>query len=510
MASHSLPRHRGRLLLATGIALVGGAVLVPAVNAATPEATAVTTTATTPSTKRLHDDFNGDGYPDLAIGAPGTALAGTAKAGAVSVLYGSSSGLSTSRKQVLTWSGRDTSVPQTGYGSALQSADLDRDGYADLVSTVDRTPAQNGPNYDGLFLVVNWGGPKGLSAVPTPLSGIPETSYPGLTYGLGDVDGDRNPDVVLLADVNGDPDSPGDGTVLRGPFSRAGDAASAGRFTADPEGMSFFDGIAVGDVTGDGIADLAVSSMFVDEPDSRAVELLVGGPNGFTRKGALKDSQGRVIGGEDIEIGDLDKDGYGDIVVGHIDDGYDSDVELPTKGGALGIVYGGPNGFSTTRRPVWINQDTPGVPGVGEYHDGMGSGLSIGDTNGDGYLDVATGLPGEDFDGLTDAGTVLVLRGSAGGLTTTGAKSLSQNTGGVPGSAEKLDRFGADTALVDAGGDKRDGLVVGDWAENAGNGAAWVFSATSSGITASGSFTFGATTMGLPATGANFGASLAD
>ncbi|WP_406335872.1 FG-GAP repeat protein [Streptomyces sp. NBC_00203] len=58
----------------------------------------------------------------------------------------------------------------------------------------------------------------------------------------------------------------------------------------------------------------------------------------------------------------------------------------------------------------------------------MGSGLSIGDTNGDGYPDVVTGLPGEDFDGLTDADTVLVLRGSANGLTTTGIKSFSQNT----------------------------------------------------------------------------------
>jgi hypothetical protein len=176
----------------------------------------------------------------------------------------------------------------------------------------------------------------------------------------------------------------------------------------------------------------------------------------------------------------------------------------------LGIAYGGPNGLSTTRKPVWINQDTPGVPGVGEYKDGMGSGLSIGDTNGDGYLDVATGLPGEDFDGITDAGTVLVLRGSAGGLTTTGIKSFSQKTSGVPGTAEKADRFGEETALVDANGDKKDGLVVGDPAENAGNGSAWVFPATSSGITASGSFSFGPTTMGLTATRAKFAASLAD
>lgn len=173
-------------------------------------------------------------------------------------------------------------------------------------------------------------------------------------------------------------------------------------------------------------------------------------------------------------------------------------------------MYGGPNGVSTTRKPVWINQDTAGVPGAAEHGDGMGSGLSIGDTDGDGYLDVATGLPGEDFDGITDAGTVLVLRGSANGLTATGYKAFSQNTGGVPGTAEKGDRFGAETALVDADGDRKNGLIVGDPAENAGNGSVWVFSATSGGITAGGSFSFGSATMGLRPTGARFGASLAD
>ncbi|MFF6977537.1 FG-GAP repeat protein [Streptomyces sp. NPDC008343] len=127
-----------------------------------------------------------------------------------------------------------------------------------------------------------------------------------------------------------------------------------------------------------------------------------------------------------------------------------------------------------------------------------GSGLSIGDTDGDGYLDVATGLPGEDFDGLTDAGTVLVLRGSASGLTATGYKSFSQNTGKVPGTAEGQDRFGRKTALVDGNGDRKHGLVVGDPAENYNMGSVWVFSATSSGVTAANSLSFGPATMGRP------------
>ncbi|MBT2677067.1 FG-GAP repeat protein [Streptomyces sp. ISL-14] len=491
---------RRRLALATGIAVVAGALAVPVVNAAT-EAP-----AGTPSAKRLHDDFNGDGYPDLAIGAPGTAPDGETRAGAVSVLYGSSGGLSTSRKQVLN---RAADEYNGGYGTQLQSADLDGDGYADLLSTVGQYMSDID---NGYALVVNWGGPQGLSATPTTLTWAPQFEWQG-GFTVADVDGDKHPDVVTAGSDDWYSDTPdadnGDGTVRHGPFTRTGEAAKKDYFRLFPDRATNFHSLTAGDVNGDKVADVVVRLGSNGTPDSRAAALLTGGSGGLTLKSWLRDAQGRVIGGEDAAIGDLNKDGYGDIVVGRSNDMYDS-AEPPYRGGALAVVHGGPNGVSTTRKPVWINQDTAGVPGAGERGDGMGSGLSIGDTNGDGYLDVATGLPGEDFDGLTDAGTVLVLRGSANGLTATGYKAFSQNTSGVPGTAEKLDRFGAETALVDANADKRDGLVVGDPAENADNGSVWVFSATSGGITAGGSFSFGPATMGLPATKAKFGASLVD
>ena len=237
-------------------------------------------------------------------------------------------------------------------------------------------------------------------------------------------------------------------------------------------------------------------------PDSRTAALLTGGSGGLTPKGLLRDAQGRVIGGEDAAIGDLNKDEYGDIVVGRSDDMYDS-AEPPYRGGALAVVYGGPTGVSTTRKTVWINQDTAGVPGTAERGDGMGSGLSIGDTNGDGYLDVATGLPGEDLGSITDAGAVLVLRGSANGLTATGVKAFTQDTSGVPGTAEKGDRFGAETALVDADGDKN-GLIVGAPGERRQR-FRWVFSAASGGITAGGSFSLARPPWASPRPGPSSG-----
>ncbi|WP_435220297.1 hypothetical protein [Streptomyces sp. Tue6028] len=78
----------------------------------------------------------------------------------------------------------------------------------------------------------------------------------------------------------------------------------------------------------------------------------------------------------------------------------------------------------------------------------------------------------------------------------------------MPGTAEKGDRFGLATVLVDADADHKAGLVVGDPGENASSGSVWAFAACSGGITANGSFPFEATTAGLPNHQAEFGESL--
>jgi FG-GAP repeat len=81
--------------------------------------------------------------------------------------------------------------------------------------------------------------------------------------------------------------------------------------------------------------------------------------------------------------------------------------------------------------------------GAVERGDMFGNALTTGDFDNDGFADLAAGAPFEDVGTLIDAGAVSILYGSTAGLTTTGSRIFTQDTPGVPGTAEDEDHFGA-------------------------------------------------------------------
>ncbi|MQS37096.1 hypothetical protein FFZ77_16140 [Streptomyces katsurahamanus] len=451
------------LIAATSAAAVTGGLL------------AVAASPATAAPSGLQGDFNGDGYRDLAIAAPLAKVGGKSNAGSVSIVYGGKSGLNTAKSALIHQN--TPGIPGAAeqgdmFGDTLAAGDLDGDNYTDLVVGVHAD--QVGKTDDSGSVTVVWGGARGLGSGTDLSSPLPDSRNAfGWDVAVGDFTGDGAADIAVLNGVF-------DGLhVFKGPISRKG--VAEGRQDMDALGHDgVVDRIVAGEVDGrPGMELLALGH-------ERGAVLTAGG-KGLRRAGL-------VPGGYSAAIGDVDKDGYGDVVTGNFAE-KSSDEPTGTLGGGITVSYGAMNGLSDRAR-VRINQDTKGVPGTAEKNDFFGWSVSAGDTDGDGYADVAIGAIGESIGKVKQTGTVTVLRGSAKGLTGAGAKSFAQSTKGVPGSDEAQDGFGYAVKLSDIDGDGRSELAASAFAEDKGAGAVWRFRTDKNGVTATGSASFNARTVG--------------
>ncbi|MFE2535702.1 FG-GAP-like repeat-containing protein [Streptomyces sp. NPDC059371] len=431
----------------------------------------------------LADDFNGDGYRDLATGAPGAVANGKAKAGAVVVNYGSASGISAARHT--TTSQSSSGVPGTSetsdrFGTELAHGDLNRDGYGDLVVG---TPLEDvGSDADGGSVTILWGGSSGLSGGTT--IGDPNASGHdlfGRSLAVGDFTGDGKADLAVGSTGK-------DVWIFKGGFTKAGGAAGKLRFDASIESGAYPKGavqLAAGDFDDDGTDDVVVGS-------SAGNFVYRGASTGPT----LQTEAGAGYAGA-FTVADFDRDGHDDLVVGT---DFVDILNTPAKGGYATVFYGGTAGVDTTRSAVF-SQDTAGVPGSDESDDWFGGSLAAGDVNGDGYPDLAVGADNESIGSAAGVGNVWVLRGGASGLKGTGAQSFNQGTAGVPGANEPSDVFGGAVHLADHNKDGRADLSVGAGGENSDDGAVWVLRGSTGGITTTGAVSFGAASVGIGRSG---------
>ncbi|MBL1083634.1 FG-GAP repeat protein [Streptomyces actinomycinicus] len=431
---------------------------------------------------KLADDFNGDGYRDLAVGMPGKTISGKKGAGAVLVTFGSARGL-TGKHVYIT---QDSSgIPGTAgyqdfFGSSLASGDLDGDGYADLlVGGEGDTTA--GTSLNGSVTVL-WGGSSPLRSGLALPSG---PSYPSRTFGadiaVGDFTGNSAPDIAVSG-----------GTSLRlysGTFTRT--KAPAGHEVTGPDSTSSGH-LAAGDFTGDGKDELAVvqqktALVYGQDPGTT-------GPDSFAAQARLTGGGNRVV------AGDLNGDGRDDLAIALSNSRlYPNGLADPSHGaGYVTVRYGDPDitgGLAPTGHVY--HQNTGGIPGSNEKEDEFGAAMSIGDINGDHRAELAIGIPYETLGRAERGGDVLVLRGGARGLTTTGAARYSQDIPGVPGSAENNDVFGSQVRLADYNRDGKADLAVSAPYEDRGNGALWQLRGSGSGLSTSSASVFGPREYGV-------------
>jgi hypothetical protein len=273
--------------------------------------------------------------------------------------------------------------------------------------------------------------------------------------GAGDANGDKLDDLAIGVPgqvVGGDVDA---GEVLVFP---AGKPSGVKAFSSDTSGVVGAaepeDGLgnsqAWGDFNGDGYDDLATAAPYEDVgtvDSAGAVTILKGTASGVTATGSreLTENSPGMAGtseagdywGHGLATGDIDGDGYDDLVVAA---GYE-DVGSLDNAGAITIVYGSPTGLTTTGS-VQKTKSSPGVPG--EIHDSdywSYDGVALGDVNRDGFDEIVVSDGYATVDGQLRAGALEVLRGSANGVSTAGSQMISENTAGVVGAAEENDYF---------------------------------------------------------------------
>lgn len=422
-------------------------------------------------------DVDGDGYSDFAVGIP-LWDDGQADEGAVWVYRGGPSGPTFAP----TWA-RESNQPGAFFATSIAPAgDVDGDGYADLIVGAPGWSSDVSQAGEGAIFVFR-GGPGGLEASP---SWTFESDQAGAALGssvatAGDLDGDADDEVVVgaplfdatLADegrVWVFPGGPG-GLSLPPSFVRDGGQAG-GRFGSSVA--------TAGDVDADGDSDFLVAAQgWSNGETDEGYVALFRGSTGVLSTAPAWEREGNLVGaklGSSIAgVGDVDGDGYADVLLGA--SGYTDDPVGQAGEGWVFLYRGISAGLEAAAS--WSAQSNQASAAFGA------SVATAGDANGDGYADIAVGAPFWDVS-ATDEGAAFVWLGGAGGF---GAAGTPINVDALLPGSMPAGRFGAAVATAgDATGDGLSDLLVGaplDWIADIREGLAYLFRGSGDGLAAS-------------------------
>lgn len=388
---------------------------------------------------RTQHDYNGDGYADLAIGLSAATVNGKAKAGRIQIVYGSPEGATNGNCQIVT---RGTAAAPNGqFGRSLASGDFDGDGHADLaVVGAAREPGEQeiGEDTSRGDLTIIFGAEGRLSSKHVEVKPPQSRHLASGSLAAGDFNKDHYQDLAVTGRY---------GDQLWIAYGGRGIRAGKTRWAPVLRDTADIGALATGDVTGDGYDDLAVTYSMDDPADEGTGAVFRGSPAGLAGR-----CEGTFPGLDvrDVAIGDLDGDGYGDVVAGEPNSWDEED-----RRGVIYVAKGTARGLAKVRALVL---SSPGMPQAPKGLEGFGGAVAIGDVDTDGYADIAVGAIYYADAVEKRPGAVVLLRGGRGGLSAPGAQFVGPKDAGIH-DTEVLG-FGDDVALTDFNSDGTAELAV--------------------------------------------------
>jgi hypothetical protein len=426
-------------------------------------------------------DVDGDGYADVIVGSD-QYNAGQAGEGAAFIFMGRALGIadadpSTAATQL------ESNEVSANLGSSVSSAgDVNGDGYSDVIVGA---PVYGFLPYGAAFIFL--GSSSGIAdgnpvSAATQLLSDQQPSAMGTVSGAGDVNGDGYADVIVGAPGYGFSGN-GAAFVFLGSSSGipdGGPATAYAQLLSDESGANLGAQVAgAGDVNGDGYADVIAGAPIHGFPDAGAAFIYLGGATGIANGNPsnsatlLESDQADALLGYSVSgAGDVNADGYSDVIVGAAwyDAGQsDEGAAFVFLGSAAGIADGTPANAAAQLESDQVDAN-------------LGYSVSgAGDVNGDGYADVIAGAPFYDA-GQNDEGAAFVFLGSASGIADGNPATASAQFESDQADAN-LGYTVSDSGDVD--GDGFADVIVGAYRYNAGEnneGAAFVFHGGSSGV----------------------------